>query len=253
MWLPPALLLLCLPGCWSLVGPRFVTGTTGDSLTIRCRYEKDYKGYNKYWCRGQYDTDCNKIVETQGTEREERSGRVSIRDNADSLTLTVTMENLNAADAGSYWCKIQTVWILDAWSRDPSFQVQVSVSPAPRTTTRRTTHPATTATFPTVTAGQNFSTNHCPGVPLSTVHFLLLIFLKLPLFLGVLGAVLWMSRCQKGPGGGQSRPDQGTPPRCPPAPGKPCPGIQTFRLDQRDLRALHSRAGRQPCPDSAGT
>ncbi|XP_059527075.1 CMRF35-like molecule 2 isoform X2 [Myotis daubentonii] len=169
------------------------------------------------------------------------------------LCLPVTMENLNAADAGSYWCKIQTVWILDAWSRDPSFQVQVSVSPAPRTTTRRTTHPATTATFPTVTAGQNFSTNHCPGVPLSTVHFLLLIFLKLPLFLGVLGAVLWMSRCQKGPGGGQSRPDQGTPPRCPPAPGKPCPGIQTFRLDQRDLRALHSRAGRQPCPDSAGT
>lgn len=120
---------LCFPGCLSLVGPRFVTGTMGDSLTIWCRYEKDYKGYNKYWCRGQYDTDCNKIVETQGTEREERSGRVSIRDNADSLTLTVTMENLNAADAGSYWCKIQTVWILDEWSRDPSFQVQVSVSP----------------------------------------------------------------------------------------------------------------------------
>lgn len=120
---------LCFPGCLSLGGPTFVTGTTGDSLTIRCRYEKDYKGYNKYWCRGQHDTDCNKIVETRGTEREERNGRVSIRDDADDLTLTVTMKNLNAADAGSYWCKIQTVWILDEWSRDPSFQVQVSVSP----------------------------------------------------------------------------------------------------------------------------
>nr|KAF6286716.1 CD300e molecule [Pipistrellus kuhlii] len=160
MWLPPALLLLCLPGCLSLVGPRFVTGTEGDSLTIRCRYEEGYQGYNKYWCRGQYDTNCDKIVETQGTEREKRNGRVTIRDNADDLTLTVTIERLHAGDAGSYWCKIQTVWILDEWSRDPSFQVRVSVSPAPRTTTRRM---ATPATFPAVTAGQNFSTNHCPG------------------------------------------------------------------------------------------
>lgn len=111
------------------MGPRSVTGTTGDSLTIRCQYEEGYKGYNKYWCRGQYDTDCDKIVETHGTEREERKGRVSIRDDADDLTLTVTMKSLHAADAGSYWCKIQTVWILDTWSRDPSFQVQVSVSP----------------------------------------------------------------------------------------------------------------------------
>lgn len=253
MWLPPALLLLCLSGCLSLVGPRSVTGPAGGSLTIRCRYEKDYKGYNKYWCRGQYDTNCDKIVETQETGREERNGRVAIRDDADDLTLTVTMESLHEDDAGSYWCKIQTVWILDEWSRDPAFQVQVSVSPAPRTTTRGTTHPATPATFPVVIAGQNFSTNHCPGVLLSMVPFLLLIFLKLPLFLGMLGAVLWVSRCQKGPGGGQSRPDQGTPPCHPPAPGKPCPGIQSFQLDHRDLQALHSRAERQQCLDSAGT
>lgn len=106
-----------------------MTGTEGNSLTIRCRYEEGYQGYNKYWCRGQYDTDCDKIVETQGTEREKRNGRVTIRDNVDDLTLTVTIERVHAGDAGSYWCKIQTVWILDEWSRDPSFQVQVSVSP----------------------------------------------------------------------------------------------------------------------------
>lgn len=120
---------LCFLGCLFLTGSHFVTGTTGGSLTIRCWYEKYYMGYNKYWCRGQYDTDCDKIVETKGREQEERNGRVSIRDSAEDLTLTVTIRNLNADDAGSYWCKIQTVWILDAWSRDPSFQVQVSVSP----------------------------------------------------------------------------------------------------------------------------
>ena len=110
-------------------GPSFVTGAEGSSLTVWCWYEESYKGHNKYWCRGQYDTDCNKIVETKGGEREERNGRVSIQDNTESRILTVTVRNLQAADAGPYWCKIQTVWILDAWSQDPAFQVQVSVSP----------------------------------------------------------------------------------------------------------------------------
>lgn len=56
---------------------------------------------------------------------------------------------------------------------------------------------------------------HCVPhrVPFSTVYFMFLIFLKLPLFLSVLGAVLCMSRCQRGPRGTQSRPDQGNAPR----------------------------------------
>ncbi|XP_054449063.1 CMRF35-like molecule 2 [Pteronotus mesoamericanus] len=198
MWLPLALLLFGLPGCLSLRGPRFVTGIAGSSLTIRCWYEQSYKDHNKYWCRGQHDIDCDKIVETKGEEREERNGRVSIRDNADALVLTVTVRDLHAADAGSYWCKIQTTWIFDAWSRDPSFQVQVSVSPAPTTTPRPSTFPATVAR-------RNFSTNQlispCPGVPLSIMLFLILVFLKVLLLLSMLGAVLCMSRRQAGPGG----------------------------------------------------
>nr|XP_008511427.1 PREDICTED: CMRF35-like molecule 2 isoform X2 [Equus przewalskii] len=158
MRLLPALLLLCLPGCLSLTGPSYVMGTTGGSLSVQCHYEEMYKGYNKYWCRGQYDTACNIIVETKGEEREERNGRVSIRDCADKLTFTVTMENLNADDAGTYWCRIQTVWILDAWSYDPSVQVKVFVFPASSTTTGRTTRPAAPATLPVVNTRQNVST-----------------------------------------------------------------------------------------------
>uniref|UniRef100_A0A8C7EP34 Ig-like domain-containing protein n=1 Tax=Neovison vison TaxID=452646 RepID=A0A8C7EP34_NEOVI len=121
---------LCLPGSLSLMGPSSVTGTLGGSLCVQCRYEEVYQRYNKYWCRGQYDTTCEKIVETKGEEKEERSGRVSIRDHTDHLTFIVTMENLTADDAGSYWCRIQTVWFLDVWSRDPSFHVNVFVSTA---------------------------------------------------------------------------------------------------------------------------
>lgn len=106
-----------------------MAGTVGSSLRVRCQYEKAYKGHNKYWCRGEYGRACRKIVESKGEEKEKRNGRVSIRDHMDNLTFTVTLENLNINDTGSYWCRIQTVWILDVLSLDPSVQVEVSVSP----------------------------------------------------------------------------------------------------------------------------
>ncbi|XP_046319369.1 CMRF35-like molecule 2 [Marmota monax] len=206
MWLSPALLLLCLPGCLSLWGPDSVTGTVGSSLSLQCHYERAYKGYSKYWCRGQHDTDCHSMVETKGGEKVERYGRVSIRDSADDLTITVTIENLSKDDAGSYWCKIQTIWILDIFSRDPSFQVQVYVSPEATPTPWVTTAPITSALL-RVSSGQNDSIEdvlapHSWSL-LSSVHFLLLVFLKVPLLLSMLSAVLWVNRPQRAPGGGQ--------------------------------------------------
>ncbi|XP_065765688.1 CMRF35-like molecule 2 [Muntiacus reevesi] len=254
MWLPSALLLLYLPGSLSLTGPGSVAGTAGSSLRIRCQYEKAYKGHNKYWCRGRYGTRCRKIVETGGEEKEKRNGRVSIKDHADNLTFTVTLENLSINDTGSYWCRIQTVWILDVLSLDPSVQVEVSVSPAPSTTPGSIACPAVPATFPTVNDGQNLSTketsNHCPGSQLSNVHFLLLVFLKLPLFLGMVGAVLWVNRPQRRPGGRDRQLDQAGPPCSVLSLGTPFPGIQLFRLDKRDLQILGSRAGGQQLLDS---
>ncbi|KAL1287093.1 CD300E [Ovibos moschatus] len=257
MWLPSALLLLCLPGCLSLTGPGSVAGTTGSSLRVRCQYEKAYKGHNKYWCRGKYGRGCRKIVETEGEEKEKRNGRVSIRDHVDNLTFTVTMENLNMNDTGSYWCRIQTIWILDVLSWDPSVQVEVSVFPAPSTTPGSTACLAVPDTLQTVNDGQNLSTEemltHCPGSRLSNIHFLLLVFLKLPLFLGMVGAVLWVNRPQRHPEGRERQLDPGSPPCSVPFPGMPCPGIQLFRLDKRDLQILGSRAGGQQLLDSGRT
>uniref|UniRef100_A0A8C9ULE0 CD300e molecule n=1 Tax=Spermophilus dauricus TaxID=99837 RepID=A0A8C9ULE0_SPEDA len=187
---------LCFPGCLSLWGPDSVTGTVGSSLSLQCHYERAYKGYSKYWCRGQHDTNCHRIVETKGGEKVERNGRMSIRDSADDLTITVTIENFSEDDAGSYWCKIQTIWILDIFSRDPSFQVQVYVRPAP-----------ITSALLRVSSGQNDSIEDVlashPWSLLSSVHFLLLVFLKVPLLLSMLSAVLWVNRPQRAPGGGQ--------------------------------------------------
>lgn len=88
---------------------------------------------------------------------------------------------------------------------------------------------------------------------LSNIHFLLLVFLKLPLFLGMVGAVLWVNRPQRHPGGRERQLDPGSPPCSVPFPGMPCPGIQLFRLDKRDLQILGSRAGGQQLLDSGRT
>uniref|UniRef100_A0A671ELN1 Ig-like domain-containing protein n=1 Tax=Rhinolophus ferrumequinum TaxID=59479 RepID=A0A671ELN1_RHIFE len=123
-WLPSALLLLQVQGSLSLSGPHTVTGTVGGSLSVQCRYEEEYRNYIKFWC----DYPClplrKKIVQTTFSEREVRSGRVSIRDYPANLTFTVTLDSLTEEDEGTYKCGI-----LSPFSHDPMFQVTVSVFP----------------------------------------------------------------------------------------------------------------------------
>ncbi|KAF4012924.1 hypothetical protein G4228_002965 [Cervus hanglu yarkandensis] len=122
-WLPSALLLLQVPGCLSLSGPRSVTGIVGGSLSVECRYQEALVDNIKYWCKHPCVSPW-KIVETRESEREVRRGRVSIRDRPASLTFTVTLKSLREEDAGTYGCGIYV-----PFSVDPTFQVAVSVIP----------------------------------------------------------------------------------------------------------------------------
>ncbi|KAM4843128.1 CMRF35-like molecule 2 [Thomomys bottae] len=198
MWLSPALLLLCFRGCWSLTGPDSVTGTEGGSLHVKCQYDPGYNGYNKYWCKGTNDIDCQSIVQTHGSEEEVRNGRVSIRDSAANSSMVVTIENLQDDDAGPYWCKIQTIWILDALSRDPAVAVTVYVSPA-TTTPRVITTPAPLL----VTTSQNLSIKEVSisysWSLFSSTHFQILVLLKLLLLLSMLCAICWVKSCLRVP------------------------------------------------------
>ncbi|XP_036853489.2 CMRF35-like molecule 8 isoform X2 [Manis javanica] len=156
-WLPPALLLLWTPGCWSLSGPKSVMGTVGGSLSVQCQYAENFAKNNKYWCRNSCLSPW-KIVETTGSERAGRKGRVSIRDHPANLTFTVTMESLTEGDAGTYWCGIDTPW-LDRFVRDPTFQVVVSVIPA---TTAPPMGVPSKATSPTTTTALTVMSSPAP-------------------------------------------------------------------------------------------
>ncbi|XP_054565487.1 CMRF35-like molecule 6 [Eptesicus fuscus] len=205
-WLISALFLLQVPGCLSLSGPRRVTGTVGGSLSVQCRYEKEYTDHKKYWCKGLCFSPLKmKIVETTESEREARRGRVSIRDHPANLTFTVTLESLTEGDEGKYSCGI------DRPRRekltDLTFEVVVSVSPAPTlkivtstlsplsTLSPSSSLPVTTG--PSVTSQEAPDATQHPRSLLSSVHFLLLVFLKVPLLLSMLSAVLWVNRPQR--------------------------------------------------------
>ncbi|XP_060058470.1 CMRF35-like molecule 6 [Erinaceus europaeus] len=137
-WLPAVLLLLhvpaagtrlCFPGCVSLSGPGYVTGTVGGSLRVQCRYEEEYRDHLKYWCKSPCLAEHLKIVETRASGREVRSGRVSIRDEPAVLTFTVTWEDLTEEDSGIYHCGVEKPLALTESWVDPTVWVVVSVSP----------------------------------------------------------------------------------------------------------------------------
>ncbi|XP_053767250.1 CMRF35-like molecule 5 [Desmodus rotundus] len=184
MWLLPPLLLLFVPGSLHpppvITGPEEVTGPEQGWLTVQCRYDPGWETYVKYLCRGADWRSCKILVQTNGSEWEVKRDRVSIRDNQTSHTFTVTMEKLRQEDIDTYWCGIERT------GTDHGVAVKVDVGSEPVTREVPTSSPTVTSQQPD---GRSL---------LSSVHFLLLVILKLPLFLSMLGAVLWVNRPQRG-------------------------------------------------------
>ncbi|XP_045840833.1 CMRF35-like molecule 6 isoform X1 [Meles meles] len=229
-WLPAALLLLQFPGCWSLRVPISVMGTVGGSVSVQCQYEEEFRENAKYWCRSP----CVwTMVKTKRADREVRKGRVSIRDHPANLTFTVTLESLTEDDAGTYQCGIDTS-VLQGYLLDLTFPVVLSVDPASTATPSSVRPPSAPGlhrtlpapTWDTATQQESSTSSQHPGPSLEShpiadqategeersllgsVHFLLLILLKVPLFLMMLSAVLWVNRPQWAICGHQSQPDE---------------------------------------------
>uniref|UniRef100_A0A5F5PI32 Ig-like domain-containing protein n=1 Tax=Equus caballus TaxID=9796 RepID=A0A5F5PI32_HORSE len=221
---------LYFPGSLSLSGPRTVTGTIGGSLSVQCRYDEEYREHKKYWCRNsKWPPWRKKIVETTESEREVSRGRVSIRDHPANLTFTVTLESLTEADTGSYCCGIDTSWF-ERVLREPTFQVEVSVVPGEPYTLGTTLR---AQNLPILFKPSNpqplglFTWLHPPLPTKTTVkapahgsslYLWPLTPPVLPHAALMLGAVLWVNRPQRGSGGRQSQPAQGSPPCSPLSP-----------------------------------
>ncbi|XP_055431038.1 CMRF35-like molecule 6 [Bubalus kerabau] len=167
-------------------------GIVGGSLRVECRYREEFINNTKYWCKHPCVL-LRKTVETTESEREVRRGRLSIRDHPANLTFTVTLENLREEDAGPYRCGINVPLTLDRM-----FEVEVSVTPAtgPERSTGSPGSPTSlpVPTWSTASGQETPDPVQAPRPLLGSAHCLLLVFLKVPLLLGMLGAVLWFHR-----------------------------------------------------------
>ncbi|XP_073091980.1 CMRF35-like molecule 7 isoform X2 [Manis javanica] len=179
MWLPPALLLLslpefCFPGCFSIKGPRSVRGVEQGSVAVQCNYDSRWKTYRKWWCRGASWDYCKVLIQTAGTEEEVQRNRVSIRDNQTTYLLTVTMKDVRQDDTDTYWCGIQKTGI------DLGARIRVTIDPGM----------ALTAPEAASNGTEEFSGSY------ARTHYVLLVFVKVPFLLILVGAILWLKKPQ---------------------------------------------------------
>ncbi|XP_010854411.1 PREDICTED: CMRF35-like molecule 7 isoform X1 [Bison bison bison] len=191
MRLPPALLLLSLPGCLSIRGPESVWGRERESLSVQCHYDSGWETSKKWWCRGAWWASCRILVETQGLEREEKGARVSIKDDQRNRSFTVTMQDLRLDDADTYWCGIE--------NPGANLGTQIKVTVGPR-------EAALAVVGSQVSRKTNTSHLASSSRPYRRTHYVLLVFLKVPFLLGLVGAVLWLEEHQRDPAEQQGQP-----------------------------------------------
>nr|XP_003733096.1 CMRF35-like molecule 7 [Callithrix jacchus] len=183
MWLSPALLLLSLSGCFSIYSQESVRAPEQGSVTVQCHYQQRWETYVKWWCRGVHWDSCTILVQTRGSEQEEKRDRVLIKDNQRDHVFTVTMEELRQNDTDIYWCGIKRL------GTDLGTQVKVIIDPVGAAST-----PASSSS--------KLTTNRNMGVFISShkrTHYVLLVFVKVPILLILVGTILWLKGSQRVP------------------------------------------------------
>ncbi|NXS74692.1 PIGR protein, partial [Pandion haliaetus] len=84
--------------------PKFLSGTVGGSLSVKCHYDPRGNYEKKYLCRWK-EASCSLLVDVDGFVHESYKGRIQIASSdQENGTYTVVMSHLREEDAGWYWC-----------------------------------------------------------------------------------------------------------------------------------------------------
>ncbi|XP_063066249.1 CMRF35-like molecule 8 [Engraulis encrasicolus] len=113
----PTLSILSVLSCVASDNIDTVTGYVGHTADIKCPYGEAHKAKSKYLQKGLDTTDNSKssnsitsgskLVESVEDEEWTHRGRVSLQDQKNFNTFTVTIHNLTLQDAGVYACGVQ--------------------------------------------------------------------------------------------------------------------------------------------------
>ncbi|CAI5679525.1 unnamed protein product [Oreochromis niloticus] len=80
---------------WCCFNSTKINGTVGHSLTLRCPYPAQNGDYKKLFCKGDHRNNCTNVTSQR---------RFTLQDVAPSNSFLVRITELEAADAGTYWC-----------------------------------------------------------------------------------------------------------------------------------------------------
>ncbi|XP_053529806.1 polymeric immunoglobulin receptor-like [Ictalurus punctatus] len=83
---------------------------TGASVTIPCRYDRTYIQHKKYWCF--HASEAYNYCKIQAYANETQ-GKVTVTDNPAESLFTVTMNNLQTENTGTYWCAVEIGGIME--------------------------------------------------------------------------------------------------------------------------------------------
>ncbi|NWT60671.1 TRML4 protein, partial [Erythrocercus mccallii] len=102
------LLLLILRTCNRLQGqtPEAQRRREGDTLYFECPYAAQTENWQtKYWCLLVDGGRCQELVFAySGRSEQSQNGRIKIKDDTASKTVSITMVDLKAEDSGTYFC-----------------------------------------------------------------------------------------------------------------------------------------------------
>ncbi|XP_054456779.1 uncharacterized protein LOC129092781 [Anoplopoma fimbria] len=97
------LIITGLTGIHSITAVSKVSVKAGESISIPCLYDSEYRNHVKYLCEGYCWHSCEYVIKTN----QQNSKRFSISDDKIQRIFTVTVNNLRAKDPGDYWCAVE--------------------------------------------------------------------------------------------------------------------------------------------------
>ncbi|NWS57486.1 PIGR protein, partial [Chunga burmeisteri] len=115
--------------------PKFLSGTVGGSLSLKCHYDPKGNYEKKYLCRWKEAT-CSLLADADGFVHESYEGRIQIAGgDQDNGTYTVVMSHLREEDEGWYWCGVKNGHTEHTSSVKLRIQKETCSSQGPETST----------------------------------------------------------------------------------------------------------------------
>lgn len=86
-----------------------LSGIVGWPVTMQCPYPPQHRDNRKFLCKGDHRKNCKDMMTSQS--------RFMLQDDVTSSSFSVTITELKAGDAGTYWCSSDSQWSVGNYTK----------------------------------------------------------------------------------------------------------------------------------------